>query len=115
MIAVGLALAGAACVATGLLPRADAAATLTRILPLLIFLGTVVVLAELTAAAGVFDVLATRLAQAARGRWTALFALCVGFAALTTIVLNLDTTAVLLTPVMLTLAVTLRTQVAPWR
>ncbi|MFG2060791.1 SLC13 family permease [Micromonospora sp. NPDC048871] len=113
VIAVGLALAGAACVATGLLPRADAAATLTRILPLLIFLGTVVVLAELTAAAGVFDVLATRLAQAARGRWTALFALCVGFAALTTIVLNLDTTAVLLTPVMLTLAVTLRTQVAP--
>ncbi|MGC5028693.1 SLC13 family permease [Micromonospora sp. DT229] len=113
VIAVGLTLAGAACVLTGLLPRADAAATLTRILPLLIFLGTVVVLAELTAAAGVFDVLATRLAQAARGRWTALFALCVGFAALTTIVLNLDTTAVLLTPVMLTLAVTLRTQVAP--
>ena len=113
VIAVGLALAGAACVATGLLPRADAAATLARILPLLIFLGTVVVLAELTAAAGVFDVLATRMARAARGRWPALFALCVGFAALTTVVLNLDTTAVMLTPVMLALAVTLRTAVAP--
>ncbi|QKW14904.1 SLC13 family permease [Verrucosispora sp. NA02020] len=113
VIAVGLAVLGAVCVATGLLPRADAADTLTRVLPLLVFLGTVVVLAELTAAAGVFDVLATRLAVAARGRWPVLFALCVGFAALTTVVLNLDTTAVLLTPVMLALAVTLRTAVAP--
>ncbi|RIV41303.1 ArsB/NhaD family transporter [Micromonospora radicis] len=113
VIAIALAVAGAACVATGLLPRAAAADTLARVVPLLLFLGTVVVLAELTAAAGVFDVLATRLAVAARGRWLALFALCVGFAALTTIVLNLDTTAVLLTPVMVTLAVTLRTAVAP--
>ncbi|WP_433528733.1 SLC13 family permease [Micromonospora sp. CA-263727] len=112
-IALALAVAGAGCVATGLLPHADAAAILARILPLLLFLGTVVVLAELTAAAGVFDVLATRLAGVARGSWPALFALCVGFAALTTVVLNLDTTAVLLTPVMLALAVTLRTAVAP--
>ncbi|TCB94364.1 arsenic transporter [Micromonospora zingiberis] len=113
VVAVGLALGGAGCVATGLLPRADAVDTLARILPLLLFLGTVVVLAELTAAAGVFDVLATRLAVVARGRWLALFGLCVGFAALTTVVLNLDTTAVLLTPVMLALAVSLRTAVAP--
>ncbi|MFI7552951.1 SLC13 family permease [Micromonospora sediminimaris] len=112
-IAVLLAVVGAGCVATGLLPRPEAAATLGRILPLLLFLGTVVVLAELTAAAGVFDVLATRLAVAAGGSWPALFALCVGFAAVTTVVLNLDTTAVLLTPVLLTLAATLRTAVAP--
>ncbi len=112
-IALALAVAGAGCVATGLLPHADATVTLARILPLLLYLGTVVVLAELTAAAGVFDVLATRLAGVARGSWPALFALCVGFAALTTVVLNLDTTAVLLTPVMLALAVTLRTAVAP--
>ena len=46
-----------------------------------------------------FDVLATRLAIVARGSYAALFLLCVGFASLTTIVLNLDTTAVLLTPV----------------
>ncbi|GIJ76837.1 arsenical pump membrane protein [Micromonospora phaseoli] len=112
-IAVALAVAGAGCVGTGLLPGPDAAAVLGRVLPLLLFLGTVVVLAELTAAAGVFDVLATRLAVAARGSWPGLFALCVGFAATTTIALNLDTTAVLLTPVLLTLAVTLRTPVAP--
>ncbi|MEV2239728.1 SLC13 family permease [Micromonospora sp. NPDC049891] len=112
-IAVALAVIGAGCVASGLLPGPDAASTLGRILPLLLFLGTVVILAELTAAAGVFDVLATRLAVAAGGSWPALFALSVGFAAVTTIVLNLDTTAVLLTPVMLTLAVTLRIAVAP--
>ena len=44
------------------------------------FLGTVIVLAELAAEAEVFDVLATRLAIAARGSTAALFLLCVGFA-----------------------------------
>ncbi|KXK60282.1 arsenic transporter [Micromonospora rosaria] len=104
LAAIALAVAGAGCVLSGLLPRAEAAATVARILPLLLFLGTVVVLAELTAAAGVFDVLATRLAVTAGGRRGRLFLLCVAFAALTTILLNLDTTAVLLTPVLLALA-----------
>jgi len=62
------------------------------------------VLAELTADAGVFDVIAARVAGAARGNYVALFVLCVLFAATTTAVLNLDTTAVLITPVMLALA-----------
>ena len=78
LVAVVLAVVGAACALSGLLPRAETTATLHRILPLLLFLGTVIVLAELTAVAGVFDVLATRLAIAARGRWAALFLLCVG-------------------------------------
>ena len=95
---------GLVCVLTGLLPRADAEATMRRIVPILIFLGTVVVLAELTAVAGVFDALATRVAVTARGSFRALFWLCVGFASVTTIALNLDTTAVLLTPVMIALA-----------
>jgi arsenical pump membrane protein len=103
-IAVGLALAGALCVATGLLPGADAAATVRRIAPILVFLGTVVVLAELTAVAGVFDALAARVAITARGSYPALFWLCVAFASVTTVALNLDTTAVLLTPVMIALA-----------
>ncbi|WBB68990.1 SLC13 family permease [Micromonospora sp. WMMD812] len=113
VVAVVLALTGVGCVLGGLLPRAEAGATMHRILPLLVFLGTVVVLAELTAVAGVFDVLGTRLAIAARGSWAALFLLCVGFAALTTVTLNLDTTAVLLTPVMLALAGNLRVAAAP--
>lgn len=106
-IAIGLAASGILCVLTGLLPRADAEATVRRILPILIFLGTVVVLAELTAVAGVFDALAARVAITARGSYRTLFWLCVGFASVTTIALNLDTTAVLLTPVMIALARTL--------
>ncbi|SCL21383.1 arsenite efflux membrane protein ArsB [Micromonospora pallida] len=103
-IAIALFAGGVLCVLTGLLPRADAEATVRRILPILIFLGTVVVLAELTAVAGVFDALAARVAITARGNFGALFWLCVGFASVTTIALNLDTTAVLLTPVMIALA-----------
>ncbi|GAA4563032.1 ArsB/NhaD family transporter [Micromonospora coerulea] len=103
-IAIGLAAVGVLSVLTGLLPRADAEVTVRRIIPILIFLGTVVVLAELTAVAGVFDALAARVAIAARGSYRALFWLCVAFASITTIALNLDTTAVLLTPVMIALA-----------
>jgi Na+/H+ antiporter NhaD/arsenite permease-like protein len=106
-IAVVLLAAGLVFVATGLLPSGDATATLRRIWPILLFLATILVLAELTAAAGVFDVAATRLAIVARGNFLALFLLCCAFASLTTITLNLDTTAVLLTPVMLALARTL--------
>jgi arsenical pump membrane protein len=112
-VAAGLVLAGGGCVATGALPPADAGASLRRILPLLLFLATVIVLAELTAAAGLFDALATRLAIVGRGRYPALFLLCVGLATLTTVLLNLDTTAVLLTPVMLALAGPLRIDPLP--
>src|SRR5690348_9305947 len=104
LIAAGLLVLGLVFVGTGLLPFSDANATIKRILPLLLFLGTVIVLAELTAAAGFFDVIAVRVAGLARGSYLALFVLCVLFATVTTTVLNLDTTAVLLTPVMLALA-----------
>ncbi|MFI6069361.1 SLC13 family permease [Micromonospora sp. NPDC051227] len=113
LVAAVLVVIGSACALSGLLPRAETTATLHRILPLLLFLGTVIVLAELTAVAGVFDVLASRLAIASRGRWAVLFLLCGGLATLTTLVLNLDTTAVLLTPVLLALARNLRIPAAP--
>jgi arsenical pump membrane protein len=103
-VAIALLLAGIVCVTTGLLPRDDAEATIRRILPLLLFLGTVVILAELAALAEVFDVNAARVAITARGSYPALFLLCVAFASITTITLNLDTTTILLTPVMLALA-----------
>ena len=103
-ITAALLVVGLIFVATGLLPHHEASATIRRILPLLLFLGSIVVLAELTAGAGVFDVIAVRVAGLARGHYPALFVLCVFFAAATTTVLNLDTTAVLLTPVMLALA-----------
>ena len=97
-------IAGMIAVLAGLLPASDAGAIVRRVLPLLIFLGSVFVLAELTAKAEVFDVVAVRLARLAGGNYVTLFALCVVFASATTIFLNLDTTAVLLTPVMLATA-----------
>lgn len=103
-VRIGLLVAGLLCVATGLLPGDEAAASMRRIAPLLLFLGSVIVLATLARQALVFDVIAARLAIVGRGNYPALFLLCVVFATLTTLVLNLDTTAVLLTPVFLALA-----------
>jgi arsenical pump membrane protein len=100
----GLLALGLLCLATGLLPARPAGDAMERIAPLLAFLGTVIVLAELTSQAEVFDVVASAVARAGRGSYALLFLLCVAFASLTTITLNLDTTAVLLTPVMLSLA-----------
>ncbi|MEC3913917.1 SLC13 family permease [Nocardia sp. CDC160] len=107
-VRIGLLVAGLLCVATGLLPRHEAAVNMRRIAPLLLFLGSVIVLAQLARRAKVFDVIAHRLAIVAGGNYVGLFLLCVLFAATTTMVLNLDTTAVLLTPVMLALAVPAR-------
>ncbi|MFE9856027.1 SLC13 family permease [Streptomyces sp. NPDC005780] len=102
-LAGGLLVLGLAAAATGLLPAGPAADQMRRIGPLLAFLATVIVLAELAGRAQVFDVVAAWVARAGRGRYPLLFGLCVAFASLTTITLNLDTTAVLLTPVMLAL------------
>jgi Na+/H+ antiporter NhaD/arsenite permease-like protein len=103
-IRIGLLVLGLLFIATGLLPAGQAEASLERIAPMLVFLFAVIVLAELTKEAGVFDLIAERVARAGRGDYGALFLLCVAFASLTTVFLNLDTTAVLLTPVMLALA-----------
>jgi arsenical pump membrane protein len=110
-LAIVLLATGGLAVAAGLLPWTDARATGERILPLLVFLGAVIVLAELAAQAQVFDVIAVRLTILARGHNVGLFFLCLAFAACTTVFLNLDTTAVLLTPVMLATAV--RAGIAP--
>lgn len=99
---------------TGLVPLRDAEGTMHRVVPLLLFLGTVIVLAELTARAEVFDVVGTWLARLGRGRYPVLFGLCVAFATLVTAILNLDTTAVLLTPVMLALAGRLGVRALPF-
>ncbi|WP_406449065.1 SLC13 family permease [Streptomyces sp. NBC_00876] len=103
-LAGGLLVLGVAAVASGLLPSAQAAEQMRRVGPLVAFLATVIVMAELAGRAQVFDVVAAWVARAGRGRYPLLFGLCVVFASLTTITLNLDTTAVLLTPVMLALA-----------
>ncbi|NKZ05133.1 arsenic transporter [Actinomadura latina] len=112
-IRLGVLAAGLVFVATGLLPAGTARASIGRIAPLLLFLFSVIILAELTKEAGVFDAIAQRMARAGRGNYAALFLLCVAFASLTTIFLNLDTTAVLLTPVMLALAARARIATLP--
>ncbi|WP_371953422.1 SLC13 family permease [Actinomadura monticuli] len=112
-IRLGVLALGLVFVATGLLPAGTARASIGRIAPLLLFLFSVIVLAELTKEAGVFDAIAQRMARAGRGNYAALFLLCVAFASLTTIFLNLDTTAVLLTPVMLALAARARIATLP--
>nr|WP_084262499.1 SLC13 family permease [Actinomadura formosensis] len=112
-IRIGVLALGLVFVATGLLPADTARSSIGRIAPLLLFLFSVIVLAELTKEAGVFDAIAERMARAGRGNYVALFLLCVVFASLTTIFLNLDTTAVLLTPVMLALAARARIVTLP--
>ena len=87
-------------------------ALLDRLIPVLVFLTAMTVLADLADAAQLFDVVATRAARLARGRTPVLFALVVLLATLTTAVLSLDTTAVLLTPVVLALAQ--RLELDPW-
>src|SRR6185437_12670939 len=108
------AVAGAICVATTALPWHEAVATTKRVGPILLFLVAITVVAELADAAQVFDVAATRAAKIGHGRTWGLFALIVVLGSLTTIVLSLDTTAVLLTPVVLALAAQLRIPVIPF-
>lgn len=81
---------------------------LTRTAPVLVFLVGITVVAELSELAGVFTAAARRAAMLARGRVWRLWALVVLLATAATVVLSLDTTAVLLTPVVLALARQLR-------
>jgi arsenical pump membrane protein len=75
-----------------------------RIAPVLVFLIAVTVIAELADKAKVFDVAAREAAHLARGRVWRLWLLVVVLATVLTIVLSLDTCAVLLTPVVLAMA-----------
>ncbi|NKY38940.1 SLC13 family permease, partial [Cellulomonas septica] len=99
-------------------PEASAAAyarTLAeRTLPILLFLAALTVVAETSAGAGLFDAAAALAARAARGRRVVLWLLVVVLATLSTAVLSLDTTAVLLTPVVIALARHTRTSPLPF-
>ncbi len=77
---------------------------LTRVAPIVAFLLAVTVVAELSDRFGVFDVAGHWLARRGRHRVWLLWLLFAGFAVGCTVVLSLDTTAVLLTPVGLAIA-----------
>ncbi len=91
-------------VATGVLPRDDAVALAERTGPVLLFVAALTVVSELCAGAGLFAAAAALAARAARGRRWVLWAGVVVLATVVTAVLSLDTTAVLLTPVVIALA-----------
>jgi arsenical pump membrane protein len=98
------ALGGLGVVLGGALGPSQALAVLERIAPVLVFLVAVTVIAGLADAAGVFDVAAREAARLGRGRTWRLWLLVVTLATALTVVLSLDTCAVLLTPVVLAMA-----------
>jgi arsenical pump membrane protein len=91
--------AGAVAVFTGTLPPADLAALVDRVAPILLFVVAMTVVTELASEAGVFLWTARRLRHWGRGYSVVLMLFLAVFATLSTIFLSLDTTAVLLTPV----------------
>ncbi|HEY8281160.1 MAG TPA: SLC13 family permease, partial [Leifsonia sp.] len=95
---------GAVAVVAGLLPVADVGILFDRVWPILLFVAAVTVVTELTAEAGVFTAVAQQTARWGHGRAWVLWLLVVVVAALSTVFLSLDTTAVLLTPVVVVLA-----------
>ena len=101
LVAVGVT---ALVLVTGALPADDAQALAERTLPILVFVAALTVVAEMCAGAGLFDAAAGLASRAARGRRWVLWVLVVVLATLSTAVLSLDTTAVLLTPVVIALA-----------
>ena len=82
--------------------------------PILLFLVAITVLAELAEVAKVFDVAALHSSRLARGRTGLLFLLVAVLATVTTVLLGLDTTAVLLTPVVLSMSVQLDLPAMPF-
>lgn len=87
---------------------------LLRVLPVLIFFVAITVVAEIADAAGVFDVAGHWASRAGRHRTPVLWLLFVLVAVACTVVLSLDTTAVLLTPVGLAIAARLGISPVPF-
>jgi len=82
----------------------DLAQLVDRVAPILVFLVAITLVAELCDQAGLFDEAAHWAARLARGRVVVLWLLVIVLAVVSTVVLSLDTTAVLLTPVAVTVA-----------
>ncbi|MGN8027893.1 SLC13 family permease [Microbacterium sp. 22242] len=91
-------------VVTGLLPTHDASALAGRTAPVLGFVVAITIVAELARDAAVFDLIAQRIGRWGRGRVLALWAAVILLAVVSTIFLSLDTTAVIVTPVVVLLA-----------
>ncbi|UKA58420.1 SLC13 family permease [Arthrobacter sp. FW306-2-2C-D06B] len=104
IIGAVLLVAGAVAVATGALPFTDLMALVDRVAPILLFVVAMTVVTELCSEAGVFLWTARRLRYWGRGYSILLWLFLAVFATLSTVFLSLDTTAVLLTPVVVSVA-----------
>lgn len=97
-----LVLAGIIAFAIGFEPASAVDMLWSRVWPILLFVAAITVVTEFVAQAGVFSVVAARIASWGRGRawmlWLLICALCVA----STVFFSLDTTAVLITPIVIT-------------
>lgn len=100
--AVAAVVCAGAALATGRLGPTDLGDEVGRLAPVVLFLMAILVVAECCRAEGLFSAIGTRLAGA--GSHTRIFLLVFAVAAVTTVVLSLDATVVLLTPIVLATA-----------
>ena len=107
-------LAAAAMLALGLVTPPEALGAVLAGKNALLFLLSLLALSLLVGKSGFFDWAAIRCAQAARGDARALYRNAFIAGAVVTAVLSLDTTAVMLTPVMLALVRRLKVPAAPY-
>ncbi|GAA2850713.1 SLC13 family permease [Paenarthrobacter ilicis] len=104
IIGLVLLVAGGITVATGILPWQEVTVLVDRVAPILAFVVAMTVVTELVSEAGVFTWVSHQLRRWGRGRSVVLWLFVALLAAVSTIFLSLDTTAVLLTPVVVTVA-----------
>lgn len=106
--------AGMAALALGVLPLPAFGELASRTIPILAFVLAMSLVTELVDEAGLFRVVTDRLAALGGGRVFLLWLLVVAVAAVSTVFLSLDTTAVLVTPVVVLLAVHARIPPLPF-
>ncbi|RDH78988.1 arsenic transporter [Mycolicibacterium moriokaense] len=105
--------AAAFVVALGVVPLSDAVHEVQKLLPVVGFLAAVLVLAQLCDDEGLFRAAGAAMARSADGNTRRLLVRVFVIGAVTTAVLSLDATVVLLTPVVLATARTLRVPARP--
>ena len=109
---IGLAAAGVTC-ATGILGWSEVEDTLRHLGPVVLFLVTILVVADVCGRSGLFTAAAARVRAASGGRVVPMFTGVFLLAAAVTAVLSLDATVVLLTPVVVGAAVATGTSYRP--
>ncbi|MGY2745349.1 arsenical pump membrane protein [Arthrobacter sp. UYCu723] len=114
LLPVGMLLTGVAALVSGLLPVLAFQELAARTVPVLAFVVAMSLVTELVDDAGLFRVVTERLAALGRGRVLLLWLLVIALATVSTVFLSLDTTAVLVTPVVVLLAVHARIPPLPF-